>query len=438
MKSIKYTALLLGIIVMCLSEIYAQRQRISTLKSSEINYDYSGGLWFPDANTGIAVGMDWNDSTSLILRTEDAGVTWNPTSHPKINNGVWSYIYDISFSDSMNGWVAGQTGAIMNTKDGGKTWTKISFPRTTPIMTVFCLDSITAWAGILGPIYYHTADEGKLWASKTTELETFPWDIFFFNADTGITVGGWCTGCVWTGHEVEDAGYILRTTNGGDTWNLVEYDTNTMGYYEVFFANDTIGYVIGSGGTILQTTDGGKTWTKQTSGTTTHLWGIYFLNSDTGFVVGSNSAGYGGIILNTTDGGTTWTEQDIPTTKGLHGIYFIDENTGWAVGAWAVILSTTNGGETWTEYIWPVVNNEEIREPITRIYPNPADNIINIEIENPINATIEIYNVSGKLVFSKEFDSKVEKIDISGLSGGIYFVKVKQKNNVNVEKLIIY
>jgi hypothetical protein len=72
------------------------------------------------------------------------------------------------------------------------------------------------------------------------------------------------------------------------------------------------------------------------------------------------------------------------------------------------------------------------------IYPNPSDDIINIEIENINNATIEIYSVSGKLVFSKALNSKVEKIDISGLSEGMYFVKVRQEQDVRIEKLIVY
>ncbi|UCH14263.1 MAG: T9SS type A sorting domain-containing protein [Bacteroidales bacterium] len=72
------------------------------------------------------------------------------------------------------------------------------------------------------------------------------------------------------------------------------------------------------------------------------------------------------------------------------------------------------------------------------IYPNPSDNIINIEIENKNKTTIEIYNVSGKIVFSKKLNSKKERIDISGLSEGMYFVKVTQEQDVMVEKLIVY
>jgi hypothetical protein len=71
------------------------------------------------------------------------------------------------------------------------------------------------------------------------------------------------------------------------------------------------------------------------------------------------------------------------------------------------------------------------------IYPNPSDDIISIEIENINNATIEIYNVSGKLVFSKELKAKVEKIDLSGFSRGMYLVKVSQEQDVKVGKVVV-
>jgi len=70
------------------------------------------------------------------------------------------------------------------------------------------------------------------------------------------------------------------------------------------------------------------------------------------------------------------------------------------------------------------------------IYPNPSDEIINIEIENSNNAVIEIYNVSGTLLIRKTFHSESEKIDISGFSRGLYIVKVKQEGTVIVKEVV--
>jgi hypothetical protein len=71
------------------------------------------------------------------------------------------------------------------------------------------------------------------------------------------------------------------------------------------------------------------------------------------------------------------------------------------------------------------------------IYPNPSDGIINIDIENINNATIEIYDVNGSMIFSKALHSESEKIDISGFAEGIYLVKVKQDNSVIIEKVVV-
>ena len=80
---------------------------------------------------------------------------------------------------------------------------------------------------------------------------------------------------------------------------------------------------------------------------------------------------------------------------------------------------------------------EEYKKGVLSIFPNPSDDMINIEIENINDAAVKIYNVSGKLVFSKELYSKVDKIDISGFTKGIYVVKVIQDSNVNFEKVVV-
>jgi photosystem II stability/assembly factor-like uncharacterized protein len=58
--------------------------------------------------------------------------------------------------------------------------------------------------------------------------------------------------------------------------------------------------IVGNYGTILRTTDGGMSWNSLRKGVPTaiHLYGISFMDADTGIVVGD-----GGTILRTTTGG---------------------------------------------------------------------------------------------------------------------------------------
>ena len=80
--------------------------------------------------------------------------------------------------------------------------------------------------------------------------------------------------------------------------------------------------------------------------------------------------------------------------------------------------------------------NEQSDKSI-EIFPNPADDIINIEIENINNAIIEIYSISGKLVYSREVNTKFETIDISGYAKGVYLVKVILDREVMVGKVVV-
>ena len=87
------------------------------------------------------------------------------------------------------------------------------------------------------------------------------------------------------------------------------------------------------------------------------------------------------------------------------------------------------------------LSTREISDNPVTIFPNPAKNILNISniAKTSINA-LEIYTITGKKVFSTSISSnkKLNSIDLSTLSNGLYLVKFLQKNTTaHVEKLII-
>ena len=69
------------------------------------------------------------------------------------------------------------------------------------------------------------------------------------------------------------------------------------------------------------------------------------------------------------------------------------------------------------------------------IYPNPASDILNIK--NAENASITVFDITGKLLLSKNNISSNETLNVSSLTTGTYFVKVSNGKNVQTEKLII-
>lgn len=78
---------------------------------------------------------------------------------------------------------------------------------------------------------------------------------------------------------------------------------------------------------------------------------------------------------------------------------------------------------------------QNINQPKIRIYPNPAKDHINIDVQSS-NYDLNIYNAEGRLLQNYRH-SKSERIDISGFSEGMYFIQIVTADRVHSEKLII-
>ncbi|HEX6715641.1 MAG TPA: YCF48-related protein [Pyrinomonadaceae bacterium] len=96
------------------------------------------------------------------------------------------------------------------------------------------------------------------------------------------------------------------------------------------------------------------TWVRQRAGTMAWLHGLFFLDQNRGFVVGSK-----GTLLQTLDGGNTWKSRGSYTEDVVRDIFFTDEQNGWMVvevNAYqlktkeeprAYLMKTIDGGEHW-------------------------------------------------------------------------------------------
>lgn len=110
-------------------------------------------------------------------------------------------------------------------------------------------------------------------------------------------------------------------------------------------------------------------WKKINSGTFAWLHSIYFVNQQTGWIVGSN-----GIFLETTDGGSNWKALPKFTQDAIRDVYFVDEKHGWILAekdAFAsygsspsYISETFDGGASWKK----VQLEGEGREKLVKIF----------------------------------------------------------------------
>jgi len=96
-----------------------------------------------------------------------------------------------------------------------------------------------------------------------------------------------------------------------------------------------------------------------------------------------------------------------------------DSNSGWCK-------------DDWTEYSEECILGVEDNTNISfSIYPNPVQDILNLESQQPIER-VKIYNLQGQLIMEKYTNS----IDVSNLTTGLYFVQVTVNGKTITKKFI--
>jgi hypothetical protein len=75
-----------------------------------------------------------------------------------------------------------------------------------------------------------------------------------------------------------------------------------------------------------------------------------------------------------------------------------------------------------------------------RVMPNPANDFFTLESYQPgqyQGSTVELINLSGKVVSSFGWNGKPTQVDVASFSSGLYLIKVTGKYGVEVVKLVI-
>ena len=136
-------------------------------------------------------------------------------------------------------------------------------------------------------------------------------------------------------------------------WVPLESGTKA-GFRGLSAVSDQVAWASGSAGTVIRTIDGGKTWEDVSVPETDTLQyrDIEAFDANTAIVL---SAGLPAVIYKTIDGGQSWQQKHFSMVEGTFydAMDFWNENEGIAFGdaidGRLLILRTSDGGETWQE-----------------------------------------------------------------------------------------
>jgi len=280
--------------------------------------------------------------------------------------GTWSridvptddFLRAVYFTDSLYGWAVGNLGTIIHTSDGGETWVLQDSQTGNEITDIFFLNRDLGWASSLnymvspyGTVLLKTENGGEDWVSIPYPEENIFINCIIFRD----SLNGWMGGSPHA---------ILRTSDGGQSWQQAAVDTSILAFFPVLsirFYDDNYGYACGGlfeiAGVIWRTTDGGESWQAidpvYAPADEVHELHLY----DSLHVIGAGGDpdfGYGVAFIRTDDGGVTWDYEEIGLQGNAFDLDFRTPMEAWApLGQKRKLIYSLDGGDTWTEIDTP-------------------------------------------------------------------------------------
>ncbi len=268
---------------------------------------------------------------------------------------------------------------------------------------------------------------------------------------------------------------VLRSEDQGSSWEPISPDFGVnLDHLKIAPANNRIMYAA-HGNVLEKTTDGGESWQ-----TVSGIQGI--INSiaihpsyPEKIAIATTSSNK---VFISHNGGVSWQnyKKNLPDFSALalvwhdgpedglylgmnYGIYYIDNNTGeWLIYnnnlpnvivneleinyQEGLLYAATYGRGLWASPIFSgsASTNEPEQLAGTRLYPNPANTLLTIEINSNIQleSDIRVFDSNGKLHrYYRDVNAFPYQVDVSGLQTGMYYIKVNNSAGSVVRKLIL-
>jgi len=82
------------------------------------------------------------------------------------------------------------------------------------------------------------------------------------------------------------------------------------------------------------------------------------------------------------------------------------------------------------------VGVNEATQNVVSIYPNPANDVVNVKMDNTINK-IAVVNMNGQVVTESVINNIEGSINTSSIANGMYFLRIETANGITMNKIQI-
>ncbi|MEM6725189.1 MAG: YCF48-related protein [Bacteroidota bacterium] len=276
---------------------------ITELNSPTGNRIYQ--VYFEDLDTGYLVSGDRFFEGNL-WRTTDRGENW--TSIVSADRELRS-LYILPTGEAfLSGW----EGYFYTAPDATGPWTFFAQTDNSPMVaTAFSSpENGVAVGGV-------ALKNGRIWYFNNDTFRTESQDIFDDHEFSDV-----CFSDDQTVHAV-GFGIVIRSDDAGATWTPLP--TQGDFFHAIHFPDAQTGYIVGVYGDILKTDDGGQSWNRIRNnsnlfGSSNNFRDVYFVSATLGYICGDN-----GLLWKTTDGGDSWVSIDGLPDEDFRSVYKIQD-----------------------------------------------------------------------------------------------------------------
>lgn len=180
---------------------------------------------------------------------------------------VFTLLFSNSYSQGLNAIVVpdtsnvlavGDNGKMMRSSNGGLTWSRT----TGSSVNYKC-------AGWVADMVLIGGSDGKVYKTSKVNTAVTGYNTGTTNSINGISVK------FSVAYACADGGLVYKSTNQGVNWTSVSTGIANVKLNSIYFMDDNTGIVVGNGGTAYKTSNGGTSWTSITTGTTRNLLTAY-------------------------------------------------------------------------------------------------------------------------------------------------------------------
>lgn len=278
-----------------------------------------------------------------IIFSDDNGDSWTQGEVP-----VSVTLTAVDFGSETHGWAVGHSGVVLHSQDAGETWDlQLTGIGAAELAIETRQEQIEAMEARIeqapeeevGDLEWALEDLIFSLENMQSDLEIGPvnpfLDVWFENESHGFVVGAY--------------GRILRTTDGGQTWKDKGPQLDNPRSFHLNSITQITGgalVIVGEAGQIFVSVDNGDTWERRESPYEGSLFGVL----GTGSVNEVLAFGLRGNTFKSTDLGKNW--KVVPNEGGttLNDGAVADDGRITLVGNSGAVLLSTNGGESFRPY----------------------------------------------------------------------------------------